>query len=322
MTWYLPFTSMEFFFLLLFGVLYGGYLYRIKLLARQFSQKANSIWIKAIIRSVYMALLVVALLGPSFGAMTKEIRTNGKDVFLAVDLSQSMKAVDVSPSRLEKVKLELHDFIYNTNADRVGLIGFSSEAFVLSPLTYDQSALELFVQSMNTNLAPPEAAQVTPVLQLAQQKFQDSETSRELERSKILIIFSDGETFGENTQAAAKALLNQGVRVYCVGIGTYTGGKIPVGRTFKKDADGQTVLTKLEPEVLKRVAQSTEGNYFEINQTISEMPRLLSAVNAVKSELRQTKVVEVAANKYLYPLLAALLLIALDVLWTLQVLRI
>ncbi|WP_207434366.1 VWA domain-containing protein [Sabulibacter ruber] len=322
MTWYLPFTSMEFFFLLLFIVFYGGYLYRIKRLAFQFGQSANTLWVKAAIRSVYMVLLVVALLGPSFGAMTKEIRTNGKDVFLAVDLSQSMNAVDVPPSRLEKMKLELMDFVRNSNADRVGLIGFSSEAFVLSPLTYDLSALELFIQSLRSNLAPQEAAQLKPVLGLVQQKFRDSETSRELERSKILVVFSDGETFGENLQAEINALQSQGVRVYCVGIGTYFGGKIPEGRSFKKDQDGQTVVTKLEPESLKTLAQRTQGDYFEINQNISEMPRLISAVNTVKSELRQTKVVEVAANKYLYPLLAALLLIALDVLWTLQVLRI
>ncbi|KAA3437846.1 VWA domain-containing protein [Rufibacter hautae] len=322
MTWYLPFTSMEFFFFLLFGVLYGGYLFRIKRLARQFSQKANAIYVKAIIRSSYMGLLVVALLGPSFGAMTKEIRTNGKDVYLAVDLSQSMKAQDVPPSRLEKVKLELQEFIQNSNADRIGLIGFSSEAFVLSPLTYDHGALDLFVQSMRTSLAPAEAAQLGPVLQLASQKFRETETSREVERSKILVIFSDGETFGENMQDALATLVYQGVRVYCVGIGTYAGGKIPEGRTFKKDGNGQTVLTKLEANVLKEVAQRTKGNYFEINQNISEMSRLLSAVNTVKSELRQAKVVEVAANKYLYPLLAALLLIALDVLWTIQVLKI
>ncbi|WP_205503963.1 VWA domain-containing protein [Rufibacter psychrotolerans] len=322
MTWYLPFTSMEFFFLLLFVVFYGGYLYRIKRLAFQFGQSANTLWVKAIIRTVYLGLLVIALLGPSFGAMTKEIRTNGKDVFLAVDLSSSMKAVDVPPSRLEKVKLELQDFIRNTNADRVGLIGFSSEAFVLSPLTYDQSALELFVQSLSTRLAPPEAAQLKPVLELAHQKFTDSRTGREEERSKILVIFSDGETFGENLQTSIAQLQNQGVRVFCVGVGTYPGGKIPEGRSYKKDPAGQTVLTKLEPAALKTIAQRTEGDYYEINQNTSEMPRLLSAVNAVKSELRQTKVVEVAANKYLYPLLAALLLIALDVLWTLQVLRI
>jgi Ca-activated chloride channel family protein len=322
MTWYLPFTSLEFIFLLLFVVLYGGYLYRIKRLAHQFSQKANALWVKAILRSVYLVLLLVALLGPSFGAMTKEIRTNGKDVFLAVDLSPSMKATDVPPSRLEKVKLELQDFIANSNADRVGLIGFSSEAFVLSPLTYDQSALELFVQSLQTNLIPSDAAQLGPALTLALQKFKDSETSRELERSKIVVLFSDGETFGENLRPVLTELVNEGIRVYCLGIGTHAGGRIPEGRSFKKDGDGNIVVTKLEPEALKDIATRTQGGYYEINQTISEMPRLLSAVNAVKSELRQTKVVEVAANKYLYPLLAALLLIAMDIFWTLQVLRI
>ncbi|MFC7000091.1 vWA domain-containing protein [Rufibacter roseus] len=322
MTWYLPFTSVEFFFCLLFLVLYGGYLYRIKRLAHQFGQKANVLWAKTIIRTIYMALLIIALLGPSFGAMTKEIRTNGKDVFVAVDLSLSMNATDVPPNRLEKIKLELLEFIKNTDADRVGLIGFSSEPFVLSPLTYDQGALELFIQTLKTSLAPAEAARLTPVLELANQKFSETETNREQERSKLLVIFSDGETFGENIVEAAHALNEAGVRVYTVGVGTYTGGKIPQGRGFKKDNDGNTVITRLEPTTLQEVAALTNGAYFEVNQNISEVPRVLSAVNAVKSELRQTKVVEVAANKYLYPLLAAFLLIALDVLWTLQVLRI
>ncbi|MGV3540203.1 MAG: VWA domain-containing protein [Rufibacter sp.] len=322
MTWYLPFTTLEFMLLLLFGVLYGGYLYRIKRLAHQFNQKANALWVKAIIRTIYLGLLIVALLGPSFGAMTKEIRTNGKDVLLAVDLSPSMNATDVPPSRLEKVKQEIREFIANSDADRVGLLGFSSEAFVITPFTFDQSALELFVQSMRTQLAPPDAAQLNPVLALAAQKFTESETTRDTERSKVLVIFSDGETFGENTQAATAALQNQNVTVFTVGTGTYAGGKIPEGRSFKKDSDGNTILTKLVPESLQEIAIKTNGAYFEINESLSELPRLLSAVNAVKSELRQTKVVEVAANKYLYPLLAALLLILVDVLWTLQVLKI
>ncbi|WP_192820559.1 VWA domain-containing protein [Rufibacter sp. LB8] len=322
MTWYLPFTTIEFLLCLLFLVLYGGYLYRIKRLAHQFGQTANTLWIKAGIRTAYMGLLIVALLGPSFGAMTKEIRTNGKDVFIAVDLSQSMNATDVPPNRLAKVKLELQDFISRSDADRVGLLGFSSEAFVLSPLTFDKSALDLFVQSLKPELAPREAAQLSPVLELARQKFSESETARDLERSRILLIFSDGENFGENTQAAIKELQKQNIRVFCVGVGTYAGGKIPEGRSFKKDEEGQTVLTALDPTALKEIAQATGGEYVEINQNISEMPKLLNAVKAVKSEVRQTKVVEVAANKFIYPLLLALVLIALDVLWTLQVLKI
>ncbi len=322
MTWYLSFTSVEFFFCFLFLVLYGGYLFRIKRLAHQFGQNANTLWIKTIIRTIYLGLLVIALLGPSFGAMTKEIKTNGKDVFLAVDLSQSMKAADVPPSRLEKVKLELLEFIKNSNADRIGLIGFTSDAFVICPLTFDQSALQLFVQALETKLAAPDAAQLNSALELALEKFTESQTNREVERSKIMIIFSDGETFGENTQAAVRGLQENNVHLYSVGVGTYAGGKIPEGRSYKKDREGTVVLTKLEPDALKQVAQQTGGLYFEVNQSISEVPRLLSAVNAVKSEIRETKVVEVASNKYMYPLLAALLLIVLDILWTLQVLRI
>ncbi|AMM52485.1 hypothetical protein TH61_16645 [Rufibacter sp. DG15C] len=322
MTWYLPFTLLELMLCLLFAVLYGGYLYRIKRLAHQFSQKANTIWIKTAVRTVYGALLMVALLGPSFGAMTKEIRTNGKDILLAVDLSQSMTATDVSPSRLEKVKLQLPSFLEQANSDRIGLVGFSSSAFMISPFTYDNSALELFIQSLKTNQAAPEAAKLEPVLKIAQEKFQAMEDSRDSERTKILVIFSDGETFGENLQPLIQQLKNARIHVFCVGVGTTAGGKMPLGRSFKKDKNGEVILTKLESELLQQVADKTDGAYFEMNQTTNELPRLVSAVNAIESEVRQTKVVEVAANKYFYPLLLAFLLIVLDVLWTLQVLRI
>ncbi|QHL86680.1 VWA domain-containing protein [Nibribacter ruber] len=322
MTWYLPFTLLELMLCLLFLVLYGGYLYRIKRLAHQFAQQANTLWIKAALRTLYGALIMVALLGPSFGAMTKEIRTNGKDVLLAVDLSQSMKAADVSPSRLEKVKLELSSFIQQANSDRIGLMGFSSSAFIISPFTYDNSALELFIQSLKTNQAPPDAAQLAPVLNLTLQKFQDLESNRDKERTKILVIFSDGETFGENLQLLAQQMKNKGIHVFCVGVGTTVGAKIPEGRGYKKDKDGQTVITRLESDPLRLLAKTTQGDYFEMSQSTNELPRLVRAVNAVQSEVRQTKVIEVTANKYFYPLLAALLLIVLDVLWTLQVLRI
>ncbi|GAA4299930.1 VWA domain-containing protein [Nibribacter koreensis] len=307
---------------LLFAVLYGGYLYRIKSLARQFSQKANTLYIKAALRTVYGALLMVALLGPSFGAMTKEIRTNGKDVLLAVDLSQSMTATDVTPSRLEKVKMQLPSFLEQANSDRMGLLGFSSSANMISPFTFDKSALVLFIQSLKTNQVAPEAAKLEPVLAMALEKFENMQTTRGSERTKVLVVFSDGETFGENLQNISQQLVKDGIRVFCVGIGTTTGGKMPEGRSFKKDKNGQVILSKLESENLQKLAAKTGGDYFEMNQNTNELPRLVSAVNAVQSEVRQTKVVEVAANKYFYPLLAALLLIVLDVLWTLQVLRI
>lgn len=322
MTWYLPFTLLELMLCLLFAVLYGGYLYRIKSLAHQFSQKANTLYIKAALRTLYGALLMVALLGPSFGAMTKEIRTNGKDVLLAVDLSQSMTATDVTPSRLEKVKIQLPSFLEQANSDRMGLLGFSSSAKMISPFTFDKSALVLFIQSLNTNQAAPEAAKLEPVLAMAREKFEDMQTTRGAERTKVLVIFSDGETFGENLQNITQQLVKERIYVFCVGVGTTAGGKMPEGRSFKKDKNGNVILSKLESEALQKLSEKTGGDYFEMNQNTNELPRLVSAVNAVQSEVRQTKVVEVAANKYFYPLLAALLLIVLDVLWTLQVLRI
>ena len=322
MIWSQPLSLLELIFAVLFIGLYAAYLFRMKRLAGALAQKPHLVWVKLLLRSAYFLLLLVALLGPSFGAATKEIKTTGKDIYVAVDLSQSMNATDVQPTRLEKVKFELPQLLSKFNSDRIGLLIFSSEAFVQCPLTFDQSALNLYTQTLATELVPRAGTDLAAPLDLVLKKFTKNGSTSAKKTAQMLVLISDGEDFGENLKAPVKALEKAGIPVFTLGVGTAQGSNIPLGDGFVKDQEGKKVITKLNTEGLKEIASQTGGQYFEINGRASEVPKLISAINNLKSEVRQSRTVEVKANKYFYPLLLALLLMLIDASMRFQTFRI
>ncbi|MBJ6116657.1 VWA domain-containing protein [Pontibacter sp. BT310] len=323
MTWYQTITLLEILFGALFFGLYAGYLWRVRRIAHFFGQRPHGVWVKFVLRHLYLILIVIAILGPSFGAMKKEIRTIGKDLYIAVDLSASMNATDVQPSRLEKSKQEIQRLITRFNSDRMGLMIFGDDAYIQSPLTYDQNALQLYTRTLNTNLLPNTGTNYEPVLQLALEKFGQLGNSPAAEqKARVLVLISDGEDFGDQVEQLAEQLREQNIRVFTLGVGTTEGSRIPVGNTYKRDNDGNIVTTKLNPEPLAKLAELTNGQYFEVNDRVSEISRLVSAINNIEGELRESKTIDVTANKYVYPLALALLLILLDALLTIKIVRI
>ena len=324
MTWYQTITLLEILFMVLFLGLYIGYLVRIRRVAVFFKQRPHAVWFKFLLRHVYVILLVIAILGPSFGAMKKEIKTIGKDIYIAVDLSRSMDATDVQPTRLEKAKREILRLINQFNSDRIGLITFSSEAFIQSPLTFDQNALKLYSQVLRTSLLPHSGTNYKPVLELALEKFNNPTASpdQEEQKARVLVLISDGEDFGEDYSELTERLLEQNIRVFALGIGTPEGGRIPVAQGYKKDKRGKTVVTRLNTASLVQLTERTGGQYYEVNDRVSEVSRLINNINSIEGELRESKTVDVTANKYVYPLALALFLILLDVLITVKLIRI
>ena len=323
MNWYQSLSWLEILFGSLFLLLYGGYVYRIKKLAGYFKQAANRIWIKFTIRSVYFFLLIIALLGPSFGAMKKEIKTIGKDIFLLVDLSASMNTRDIPPTRLEKIKYELSQMIPAFDADRIGLIIFTSEAVVQCPLTFDQEALLLYNRLLNTNQAPSAGTNYGPALDLAINKFEANPDSGAVSpKARLILLMSDGENFGEDVRRSLQQLRNSQIQVFTLGIGTEAGGPVPVGHTFKKDPEGQRVTSRLNGEPLREIARQTNGQYFEITNGKNEAQELVRAVNLIEGETQESRTIDITANKYIYPLFLALILIIADILITVNVIRI
>jgi Ca-activated chloride channel family protein len=322
MVWFTSLSSTEWIFIFLFLIAYAVYVIRLYRISRALQSGATRFAVKLVLRSAYFALFLIALLGPSFGDTSREVKSIGKDIFVAVDLSQSMNATDVQPSRLEKVKYELKNIVEAFNSDRIGLIIFSSDAFVQCPLTYDQSALNLFIETLSTGLVPSTGTDFAPPLKLAMDKLLSEESTANEVKSKIIILISDGEDFGESTADVASEIEQNKLTLFTLGVGTESGSKIPTRGGFKTDASGQVVISQLNARDLKNLAYLTGGKYFEINENINDVNRMISAINDLEGELRDSKTIDVSANKYYYFLALALLLVAIDWLWSIKVLRI
>ena len=322
MLWYREFGVLELLFMLLFGVLYVAYLWRIIRVAKTLSTPYYNIFVKLILRTVAFGCLIIAFLGPSFGESKKEVKSVGKDIMICVDLSQSMDAFDIQPTRIEKVKYEMKKIVDAFNSDRIGVIIFSSEAFMQCPLTYDQNALNLFIETMNTNLVPASGTDFTPPLKMALDKLENNDGAPTETKSKVVILISDGEDFGEDRADIAQEIENKGIKLFTLGVGTEQGGKIYNGNKLKTDREGNVVVSKLNTSSLKSMASKTGGQFFEITETRNDVSRLINTIGNIEGQLREARFVDVTANKYFYFLGIALVLLALDVLINIKTIRI
>jgi Ca-activated chloride channel family protein len=321
MIWIKDFTIVELAFMMLFLLAYLLYFYRVYRTSRITGASFGTVLFKFIIRSATFGLLLLALLGPSFGTAGREVKTVGKDIFICVDLSQSMNAFDIQPSRLEKMKFELKNLASAFSSDRIGLIIFSGEAFIQCPLTYDQSALNLFIETLNTGLVPNTGTDFGPPLRLALDKLQNDPDNMSRQTSKVIILISDGEDFGEDTDAVANDIKDSAIRLFTLGVGTEEGSRIRERGRFKRDRQGREVITRLNSDDLQKLASTTNGQYFEINNRKNEVERLINVVQSIKGEVRDARMVSASANKFYYFLAAALALLALDLLLSLKVIR-
>jgi Ca-activated chloride channel family protein len=314
MTLFREFGWVEGVFIGVFLLGYGLYLARIIKISRSLNTPYSTVFIKLVLRSAVLLLLIVSILGPTFGDSKREIKSVGKDIMFCVDLSKSMDAFDVQPTRLEKIKFEMKKIVSAFSSDRVGVIIFSSEAFMQCPLTYDQNALNLFIETMNTNLVPASGTDFSPPLKMALSKLDDQEGPSDQQKSKVIILISDGEDFGEETENITKEVDDRDIKLFTLGVGTEEGSQIGTAKGYKIDRQGNTVVSKLNPASLKNLASKTDGQYFEINESRNDVNKLINSINKIEGQVRDARLVDVSANRYFYFLLAALILLALDVL--------
>ncbi|HET9054179.1 MAG TPA: VWA domain-containing protein, partial [Cyclobacteriaceae bacterium] len=299
MAWYRTIGLTEIIFIVFFVTLYVFYIVRVISIARSLNTSFSAIFIKVGIRTVMFSLLLVALLGPSFGSSRQEVKSIGKDIMICVDLSKSMDAFDIQPTRLEKIKFEMKKVVDAFNSDRIGIIIFSSEAFMQCPLTYDQNALNLFIETLNTGLVPSSGTDFGPPLRMAMKKMEEDNTRTDA-KSKIIILISDGEDFGDNTSDAARDIEDEDIKLFTLGIGTEKGGQIRSGPGYKTDRSGNVVTSKLNSTSLEALASKTGGRYFEINETRNDVSRLINTISKIEGELMDAKVMDVTANRYFY----------------------
>ena len=297
----------------LFFMFYFLYLVRIYKINQQIKVNLKAVFMKFILRVTFFTLLIISLLGPNFGIKEEKVEVVGKDIMIAVDLSESMNANDIQPSRIEKVKFEIKKIVDEFSGDRIGIIMFSGEAFVQCPLTYDKNALNLFVETLNTGLVPNSGTDFGPPLELGLSKLQDENSGDNDFKSKIIILFSDGEDFGEDTDQSIEKIKENSLKLFSVGIGTDEGTKIldDFGN-FKKDNEGNDVITKLNSSSLIETADKTGGKYYEISKNKNEINQMITEIKNIKGDIIDQQTSNISENKYFYFLLSALVLVAID----------
>jgi Ca-activated chloride channel family protein len=321
MNWIKPLTIVEFVFIGIFLLVYATYFIRLYLVALRLGTTARSVIIKFIIRGIYLGLCILGLLGPSFGVNEIESQATGKDIFFIFDLSRSMDAVDIEPSRLEKTKFELIKNIDQLKSDKIGLIVFSSEAYTHTPLTFDSDAIRLFIQKLNTGLFVNNGTDLNTALSLILKKFQASSTPNS-RKTKVIVLISDGEDFGKIEQNVIFALKQNKINLLTLGVGTPQGGKIREGNGYKKDKNGQEVVSKLNAPYLVNLTKTLNGKYFQLTNQVNGVSDLLKEVDRVESNWIDTRKMTVANNKYHYFVILALILMIIDILFTVRTIKI
>lgn len=311
MIWAYPDTNLILTLITVFVLLYAFYLYRFWTINQKIVVKKRSLVWKMILRSLYFSLFLIALAGPSIGNAMKEIKQEGKDIFLAIDLSRSMNAEDVQPSRLQRIKFELKNLVKNFSSDRLGIIIFSSEAFIQCPLTFDQNVIQLHLDGLNTGLVPNSGTDIEAPLNMAYSKFLSDESQEP--KSKAIILISDGEDFGDELESTLEKLRESNIRVYTMGVGTNSGSTIPRGSGVVIDQEtNRPAISRLSSDNLRRIASQTDGDYFELSDDLQEIPQLIDAIANLEGTVMASRTVEASSNKYFYFLLAGLVLAVLD----------
>ena len=319
MNWLYPLTRTEFCLIGLFVCLYAIYIWRTFRLARQLNTGAWGVIPKFFLRGSYLSLLIIALLGPSFGEAEGDLLTTGHDTFLIVDVSRSMDAGDVVPTRLERVKYDIQQLCDTLPADRFGLILATSESFVLSPLTADHDALKQFLREVHSSASPTGGANVCDAIELARQKLlTDSSTHQSV---RAVVLFSDGENDGPCDRAELGRLRSVGLPLITVGVGTETGVSIQEGRDFVRDANRQIVRSRLNRPFMQDLARNGRGQYIEADANGRYVNELAGIIRSLKGRPIDQQRIAVSTNKYYYFLLAALVLLALDLIVTIRTFR-
>jgi Ca-activated chloride channel family protein len=206
---------------------------------------------------IVFILLIFSLAGPKWGYVWEDIHRKGVDIFVAIDVSDSMLAEDIDPNRLERAKRELIDFMDFLQGDRVGIIVFAGTSFIQCPLTLDYSALQMFIDQISTSSVPVKGTSLGSAIQTAIDAFNRSAESS----SKAIILITDGEDHAGNVLNIAKEAKKQDIRIYAIGLGKPGGGTIPAYRGTKKDFSGNVVVSTPNFDQLKEIAKITGGVY-------------------------------------------------------------
>ncbi len=246
--------------------------------------------LKLFVLCLAFVCLIIALVNPKIGTKLETVKREGVDIVFAIDVSKSMLAEDIAPNRLEKAKQLVTQIINNLASDRIGIIAYAAKAFPQLPITTDYAAAKMFLHSMNTDMLSSQGTAIDQAIQLARTYYDDDEQT-----NRVLIIISDGEDHSDFASDVAEEASYEGIRIFTIGVGTINGGPIPIKRNgivlnYKKDSQGETVITRLNEETLKDIAAKANGVYINgsnTKQVVEEIRDILNKMDKKEFEAKQ-----------------------------------
>ncbi len=266
---------------------------------------------KFILLFLAVSFLILSAAGPQWGKELQEFTREGIDIMIALDTSRSMMAQDIAPNRLAKATREISNFLDRLKGDRVGLVYFAGESFIQCPLTIDYGAIKLNLEIADPTVIPVPGTDIAGSITKSIEAFKTSGA-----RSRVIILMSDGETHTENTMEVVKQAAEREIIIYAVGFGRGSGVPIPtrddegniVG--YKRDDDGNPVLSTMNMQVLSEIANTTGGEFFQASSEEDELQKIADEIDEMEKSKITGKKGTKYKDRYQYPLVPAILFLA------------
>ena len=266
-------------------------------------------WVRAVLWSLAFFFFVIGLSRPQIGAKLKEYKVKGAEIMVVLDVSNSMLAQDYSPNRLERAKLAISRITDKLQGDRIGLIIFAGSSFVQLPITSDYVSAKMFLSNISTQSIPIQGTAIGDAITTAAKSF-----SAQSENSRAIIVITDGENHEDDAVAAAMQAAEAGIKVYTIGVGSPDGQPIPMEGGLLKDKDGNIVVTRLDEETLKEIAEAGGGAYVHaVNDEFGLTP-IINDIKKMQEEEYNSIVFEEYDEQFMYFLGIAFALFVLEML--------
>ena len=269
---------------------------------------------RAIVKFVIVLLAVLSgvimLARPQFGSRLEDVKKQGVEVVIALDVSNSMLSEDIQPDRLTRAKQAISRLVDNLDNDKIGLVVFAGDAYTQIPITTDYASAKMFLSTIGPEMVPKQGTAIGAAISLGIRSFSPGEG-----KSKAMIIITDGENHEDNPVTVAEEAAKAGIVIHTIGIGSSVGVPVPVeinGRKeYLKDVDGNTVISKLDEDILKKIALSTGGTYVRANNTNIGLDQIFSDIKKMKTqEMESTQYTDYNDQFQIFAALALILLIA------------
>ena len=273
------------------------------------SYSKSRAWVRLTIFSIGFLFFAVGLSRPQIGAKLKEHETKGAEIMIVLDVSNSMLAEDYSPNRLERAKLAISRLVDKLRDDRIGLIVFAGNSFVQLPITTDYVSAKMFLNTITTESVPIQGTAIGDAINTALRSF-----SAQSEKSRAIIVITDGENHEDDPVAAAAQAAEIGVRVFTIGVGSPEGKPIPMDGELLKDRDGNIVVTRLDETVLQDVAKAGNGVYVRAGNSEFGLNPIIDDIRRMEDEKYNSIVFEEFDEQFMYFMGIALFFFVLEML--------